>query len=414
MTARPRRPLSPTAATVAATAIAVASIAGLAAPASATLTRVRALGDGASYLEDDSNALVWFASLVDYPDQVVLDLGELDHDAPGSLNESLTGVAGGFHARLDRAGRWGTAGLYVQEDLPAGAPGGAFTLLWARGLGKITVGLKGSFSSHFEGENSTEIPGHGESLYFHDYGASARWDIHDGLYGDLVYELVNVQGDATMQGSYSLPPQHTWSTWGARTRWFIALDETAALVPVFDHRQDDRQVLAEALAAPADQHVYRTAVGCGVNLLPDPDNLVVVSAEYRWGHELHDRLVDNSQTWDYDQSDATYEEVHARVGLESRVLPWLTVRGALQYLRLQNESRLSRGHTLPDEPDRWAEDQSITILTPITVGAGILAGPFQADLVLNARWAETYGTFPFARSPQERGTYTGITFGYRF
>jgi len=409
-----RRPPCRPRPTAAVALAAVVLFAALAAPASATLTRVRTLGDGASYLEDDSNALVWFASLVDYPDQAVLDLGDLDHDAPGSLNQSLTNSAGGFHARLDQAGRWGTVGLYVQEDLPAGAPGGAVTLLWARELGEVVLGLKGSFSSYFEGENSTETVGYGESLYFHVYGASARWDVNDGLYGDLAYEIVNVQGDAAEQGSYSLPPQQTWSTWGARTRWFVAASPTVVVVPVFDHRQDDRQVYAEIPAAPADQHAYRTAVGCGVNLLADPDNLVVVSAEYRWGRELYDRLVDQSTSWEYDHSDRHYEEIQARVGLESRVLPWLAVRGSLQYLRLQDELRKTRGHTLPEDPDRWAEDQSITILTPITLGVGLFAGPFQADLVLNARWGETYGTFPFTASPQERGTYTGITFGYRF
>jgi hypothetical protein len=392
----------------------VALVLALATPATATLTRVRTLGGGASYLEDDSGAMVWYAPLIDYPDQVVLDLGDWDHDAPGGMNQSVVNTAGSAHFRLDQAGRWPTIGVYVQEDLPAEAPGGAITLLGAQSLGKLTLGLKASFSSYFEGANSNDAEGWGESLYFHAYGLGARWDVSDRLYGDLAGEIVNVQGDARAQDLWYLPPQQTWTTWGLRTRWFYGLNETTALVPVFDHRQDDRQVFSEAVGAPADQHARETAAGLGVNILPDPDNLVVLSAEIRWGRQLHDRLPGNSTTWNYDRSDFTWHEIHARVGLESRVLPWLTVRGALRYLRLQDERSSSGGETLPTDPERWAEDQSIRVRTPITLGVGLHAGAFQADLLLNARWTETYGTIPFAPVPTVEGTFTGITLGYRF
>ena len=382
--------------------------------ATATLTRVRSLGGNLNYLEDDAGATVWYAPLLDYPDQIVLDVGDLNHDASGSLNQSLTHSAGSFHARLDEAGKWGTIGVYVQEDLPQDAPGGGATLLAARQFGKVGIGLKGQFTSHFEGFNSTETDGTGESLYFHAYGLGARWDVSDGVYGDIAGEIVNVQGDAASQDLWHLSTQQTWTTWGARTRWFIGLSETTVLVPVFDHRQDDRQVYDDIIAAPADQHARRTTAGLGFNLLPDPDNLVVISAEYRWGLEQHDRLDGNSTAWEYDYSELVYNEGHVRVGLESRVLPWLTVRGALEYYRLQQERLATRGETVPGEADRWAEAKSIEVLTPITLGFGFHFGSFQADLLLNARWSETYGTFPFGPQTNERGTYSALTLGYRF
>lgn len=180
----------------AALALAAGLLLALAAPAFATMARLRALGDGASYLEDDANVLVWFASLVDYPDQVVLDLGHYDHDAEGSLNRRLGAAAGGLHARLDRARRWGTLGIYAQEELPGGAPGGAFTLLGARSFGRLALGCKAMFSTYYQGSNSTDFDGHGKGLYFHAYGLAARWDLGDGLYGDLAGEIVNTQGDA--------------------------------------------------------------------------------------------------------------------------------------------------------------------------------------------------------------------------
>ncbi|MDY0110010.1 MAG: hypothetical protein RBT60_08760 [Candidatus Krumholzibacteria bacterium] len=383
-------------------------------PAGASLARLRALGDGAAYLEDDANVLVWFASLVDYPDQVVLDLGHLDHDAPGSLNRSLTGTAGGLHAQIDRAGRWGTVGLYAQEALPAGAPGGAISVLGARDGGRLVLGARAMFSSYFDGANSTDFYGYGQALYFHAYGLGVRCDLASGLYGDVAGEIVNVQGDASAEGLWLLPPQQTWSTWAARTRWFIGLNATTALVPVLDHRQDDRQFYSEILVAPADRHARRTAVGLGLNILPNADNLVVVSGELSWGRDLHNLLPGGATLWEYDAADFTYQDVHVRVGLETTVRPWLTVRGALQYWRLQHEQSTERGHTVPGPPDRWTSEQSIEVLVPITLGVGLHAGPFQADLVLNARWPETYGTVPFGPVSNQRGTYSGITLGYRF
>ncbi len=385
-----------------------------AAPASATLTRVRAMGGGLSYLEDDAGATVWYAALLDYPDQAVLDLGDLDHDASGSFNRSTTGTAGGFHARLDEAGRWGTVGIYVQEDLPAGAPGGAITLLGARGFGALSLGLQASFSSHYDGDNSTETYGHGESLYIHRYGAAARWDVSDGVYGDIAGELVNVQSSDVEEYLWTLPYEDSWSTWSVRTRWFVALSEQTVWVPVFDFRRDDRTVYSDILAAPADQNAWQTRLGTGFNILPDSDNLVVVSGELRWGREHHARLDGASWICEYDDTNTEYFEVHTRVGLESRVLPWLTVRGALQYVRHQQERWTDRGAAYLDGPDRWTARNDITVLTPITLGVGLHAGPFQADLVLNARWSETYGTVPFGPAPQTLGTYTGITLGYRF
>ena len=382
--------------------------------AAATLTRVRSLGGNLNYLEDDAGATVWYAPLLDYPDQVVLDVGNLDHDAAGSLNRSLTHSAGSFHARLDEAGKWGTVGIYVQEDLPAGAPGGGTTLLAARQFGKVGLGLKAQFTSHQKSFDSTETDGRSESLFYHSYGLGARWDVSDGIYGDLAGDVVNDQASAESQDIWHLPPQHTWSTWGARTRWFIGLSETTVLVPVLDHYQDDRQVYDEIIAAPADLRARRTTAGLGLNLLPDPDNLVVVSAEYRWGSEQHDRLAGRSTVWEFDYSELTYKEIHSRVGLESRVLPWLTLRGALEYYRLQHERLATRSQSAPGEPDRWAEAKSTEVLTPVTLGLGLHFGAFQGDLLLNARWPETYGTFPIGQRTNERGTYSALTLGYRF
>ncbi len=386
----------------------------LVASALATGPRVRALGDGGAYFEDDTAPLLWFGALVDYPDQIVLDLGEYDHDGSGTFNERMLGSGGRATLRLDEAGRWGVLGLAVQEDLPAGAPGGAINLLGARRFGAHTLGARVMLSSHFDGANSSETFGTGESLYFHSYGVATRWDVSDRLYGDVVGEVVNTKSDGNEEQLYTLPAQSVWSSWAVRTRWFWAASDQVVLVPVVDTRHDDRDLLSTRVGAPADQAAWQSSVGLGVDLLRDPDNLVIVSGEWRWGAEDHRRLRGHSTGWEYDASELEYHEIHARVGLESRVLPWLTVRGSLQYLRLQRELRLSRSEFEPGDPDRWAEDTEIHVRTPITLGCALHAGAFQADLVLNGHWSEPAGAVPFAPRPVETGTFSGLSLRYLF
>ncbi len=300
------------------------------------------------------------------------------------------------------------------EDLPADAPGGAITLLGARRLGRLSLGLRAMLTSHFDGEDSTEDWSRGESLYIHSFGVGGRLDLSDRWYGDVAAEVVNTRSDATEEDLWTLPASNVWTGWAARTRWFWAAGDKVVLVPSFDLRADDRRVLSTQIDVPADQDAWQASAGLGVNLLRDPDNLVVVSGAWRWGSEHHVRLRGQSTGWEYDQGDLDYHEIHARVGLESRVLPWLSVRGSLQYHRLQREQALARGDLVQGDPDRWSEQRTIVVQTPITLGCSLHAGPFQADLVLNAREMEVPGTLPFGARATETRTLTGVTVRYLF
>lgn len=386
----------------------------LALPAGATEPRVRALGDGAAYFEDDTAPLTWFGALVDYPDQLVLDLGEYDHDGHGSLNERLQSAGGGLHLRLDEAGRWGVLGLYVQEDLPADAPGGAINVMGARRFGRLSLGARAMLTSHFDGENSTESWGSGESLYIHAYGLGARWDHNDRLYGDLAGEIVNTKSDAAEEDLWQLPASSIWSSWAARTRWFWSLNPQVVVVPLVDLRHDERKIVSDVLGAPADLDAWQSSGGIGFNLLRDPDTTILISGEWRWGTEEHQRIRGTAASWNYDTSDLDYHEIHARVGLEKRLTPWLSVRGSLQYLRLQREQAYTRGVDLDGDPFRWAEDTEIKVRTPITLGLAAHLGQFQADMVLNGHWSTAPGIVPFAARPLDTDTFSGLSLRYLF
>lgn len=379
--------------------------------ASATLTRVRALGGGLSYVDDDAGATLWYTSLLDYPDRAVLDIGDVNLDHGGN---GLGNSGGGIHLALDHPHERTCIGLYLQDTLPAEAPGGAITLLGAHRFGALALGFKAGFTSYFAGENSTETYGYGRGIYFHDYGLAGRWDASPSVSGDLAFDLVNVQGDAGEEDLWYLPYQQNWSTWGVRTRWFVRVSDEVVLVPLIDHRHDDRPAASVTIGAPADRHAYRNAFGVGFQVQTDEANLILISGEYRRIRERESRILGESTSWLFDRTDLTAHEVTARVGIESTVRPWLVLRGSLQYLRLQNERLSARGHTLPDVPDRWAQSRSIMVYTPVTIGVGLALAPFTADVTLNTRWRETYGAFPFTVTPAPAGTYTAITVGYLF
>ncbi len=383
----------------------------LAGQASATLTRVRALGGGLSYLEDDANATLWYARLVDYPDRAVFDVGDIPIDAGGG---GLANSGGGLHVGMSRTDPRTCLGVYVQDTLPADAPGGGITLLGAHRFGGLALGLKAGLTSYFNGENTTETYGAGQGLYYHDFGLGAAVDLSPRLQTDLAVDLVNVQGDAASQDLYALPYQQSWSTWGVRARAAMTVSDVVTLVPMISHRRDDRALFAPQLGSPADLHMFENIFGVGFRVRTDDANLIIVSGEYRRLHERQTRIVGAALAWDYDSADLSSNEVHARVGLESTVRPWLVVRAAMQYVRLQHDRLTTRGHTVPDEPDRWAESTSIQVLTPVTLGAGVALAPFTVDVTLNTRWREVYGVFPFGATPAPTGTYTVITVGYAF
>lgn len=385
-----------------------------AADAAATTARQRSLGGLGDFFEDDANVRRWYGSLVDYPQRAVLELGDWDLDAGGSISRRLSRQGGGLHAQFDAEQRWGVAAVYFGEDLPLPDGGGWVNLLYARRFGDVSVG--GSFyASSFSDAGSTHVGTwlEGRSNFVHELGLGARWDLARHTYLDVAAYRRHVEVDyfARVDSVVILMPNvHGWDSFGARARVFHGLTEQLAAVGRIDYVRDLRFLVDPDLNDLARQDADNLALGAGLNYLPDPDNLIVVSLDYRRVDDVRRARNPFYATFQHRQGD--WWRLDGRCGLESRVLPWLTVRAAVSYRRTVDEFTLT--YRWSDEFLEWRYDYRVHVSTPVVLGLGVHLGAFDADLVLNDTAPFGPG-FPPTTAPLDGGSrYSAVTLGYRF
>ncbi len=365
-------------------AIAAGLLAGLlAAPAAATVARVEALGGLGGYLEDQSNVLPWYGSLLDYPDLAVLELGDYDLEGHPDLREQQASDQGAsFHARLDQRRRWGVLAAYL-ESLP-GLPrdGVRLTGLYGRTFGPVGAVVTFGGTSYQESRDRDEEPYEARWNYHHVAGAGLRWSLSERLYADLAGEVINTQFGYQDNGREILfDGGSTWESFGVRARAFWGPDERVALVPLFEHLEQHRPTYSLDLEDVADLDSRLTRVGLGVNLLLDADNLLVFSAEYR--DVESDQIGPGNLGALYDQSLEDHYSVGVRFGVESRVLSWLTGRAAARYLRFQG-TVLQRRFPVEGVTDPALRyDFDVRADVALSLGLALHLGRFEADFVVN-------------------------------
>ena len=118
------------------------------------------------------------------------------------------------------------------------------------------------------------------------------------------------------------------------------------VVPHVSYEHDVRPTVSDALGGVADLSGWNLLAGLGVNALLDPDNLVVVSLDYLSLQRDWAARYPEHATFDTGWRDIW--QVAVRVGVESRVQPWLTLRAGAVYRRLTDEwyltETLAPGH----------------------------------------------------------------------
>ncbi|MEZ4386137.1 MAG: hypothetical protein R3D98_00890 [Candidatus Krumholzibacteriia bacterium] len=377
-------------------------------PAGAGTARVLALGDDDQFLVDEANVLRWYADLVAHPDLAFVELGDPVHGQDRAFaGRSLIGHGGGVHLRLDTDGTWGTVAFTFEDRLVRGANDGAFSLLWGRRLGGVDVGLGGRFTTFGRSRAGTAVGDRIDSEYLHQYEFGVAGPLRDGLRLELAGEVINTLTESS--GALYRLSAREWTSFGLRARGLVEVSPTVTLVPAVDYTRILRALDSALLGGPADRDAYQTSLGLGANLRPDADTLVLISSEYRVGRDdLRERGAGGADlAWQ--RSDREYYQLRGRVGLETEVLPWLTARVAVQYVRLHEE--VDRRHA--DGGARDARNLE-AVATPLAFGLGLRQGRLTVDLMYN-------DTAPVNAGLQAEGLFAGdgpgmaaVTVGWSF
>ncbi len=373
----------------------------------ATTARVRSLGGQSDYYEDDSSVQRWYGALVDYPNRAHLDAGDWNHDTG-----DIEGTGGGLHVQFDRAGKWGTAAMHFGDDLPEPDPGGWIRLLYARRFGKIALGA--TFRGTSYSQAASDPPDQnllGESRFVHDLGLGARWDLSDRVYADLAAEIREGEVDYYDNANgIVVEDDGGFDSWGARARVFHGLHDRVAAVYRLEWYHDQRPISDATMNGLVDMDAKIFRGGLGFNVLVDPDNLVVVSIDFDRNEENRNAQFPFYVDWDYGWRQ--WWRLDVRVGVESRVLPWLTLRGAASYRRTVDEQVYSYTWTSDYEERVYTYDLGVEV--PVVLGVGVHFGSFDADFVFNDRALFDVNTGAARRDFGEGDTYTSLTLRYSF
>jgi hypothetical protein len=374
---------------------------------SASSTRLTSLGGDGDYLEDSHNVLRWFGSLPDFGNLAVLELGDLqEEEADGELPMPSNQGAGG-HFYLDSRGRFGTVAFYVSEVASAGQVPGTVTAIWSRTFDPVQVGL---FSNWTDREGPAGEADLGLLKAEEDWavGIGLRAELAARVYGDLAAEL---RGTGRRLGGFQAPVEEldSWEGHSWRVRLFVGVTEKVALVPVVDYFLEDHLDLLERFGVPADRRAHQTRLGIGLNYFPDPDNMILVSYEYRDSKETFQPLpLESSSLLGFESRVGSHR---LRFGLESRVLPWLTLRGgAMQAVPERDEIRTVWS---PTGPDRQVEELGTPEMA-LSLGLGVHFAEFDADLVFSGRSPFSLGHFLTGSAEDGTANFSSITLTYRF
>ena len=378
--------------------------------AKATSTRILSLGGLSDYFEDDFNILLWYGSLPDYGNLAVLELGDFYFSRDDADPNQVIRQGAGVHANFDRAQKWGTAALYLSDVTDPDQIPGTLNLMWARRFGPIQAGLS------FQWTLLDELfLADGDSFRSKEsnskLGLGLRWDLAERVYTDLAADAVGTWRQYEVQEAgiviYDEEQRNSWDSYNLRGRLFWGVAEKVALVPVFTYQRRDHLTSLTSTNIPADLDAHETHLGLGVDVFPNSDNMLLFSYEYRTGKERFD-IRDNP--FDLHQLENKFHEHNLRLGLESRVISWLTLRGgALQVIPDMNFKAVYLDSGTEDSVTGGFEDPQLDL----NLGIGLHFGAFDADFAFNDNAPFSLGYFLTGGGEGDHN-FTSITLQYIF
>lgn len=377
----------------------------VAAAATASTGRLRALGGEGTYLEDPANVLLWYGSLGDYPNLAIAETGtwKLNGGYPGEGPARRSGgwlgghlaVPGGVTVAAFYTDRFddGDPGQLIPSNLGHGA---AFLACRVFGRAQIAAMLRiGSYSEDESDSTSgwivpTYVP---ERIVRDnrrlDLGLGLRLDLGERAYLDAAVERRGVRLDEARYSSLEEDFEQireSDATIAGRMRLFYQTTPNSALVPQVELQRVDQPLPIAWYGLVSEVDVWQLRIGTGWNYYPDPDRLIVLFYEYLYGEgDLVSRTL--SSSFAESQWDLKWNAGRAGIALESRFLPWLTLRTAYRW------ERRSRSETLYSPIGSWSgiEPTEIDGIEHfLSLGAGLHLGRFDVDVAV----AEGYPSAP--------------------
>lgn len=384
----------------------------VAVPAGATTARIVALGEGSAYYEDDRGVMRWYGSLADYPDLLALESGRFSagNGYKGRHGRKLSGPGAGAHLELGESDRWGTGAIYYHArgddadpgSLHRGFLGDNVSIMWGQDSGPVTVGLiwREGGETRFEGPNATAVRGRQEA------GFGLRLDLAENAYLDVAGEgrrlTDRAEGTNSSGESWATPGHDSWDNYGYRTRAFWGISDRLVLVPLIEYVAEDWATTLFADGGLAEEYSQNTGhlwrLGCGLNFLRDPDNLLVLSADYvdgRTAYSLFDTGEDPTDSFAH-----RYTAFLGKAAVESRLAHWLVARLSVGYEHLDVSG------------DFLHPETGSTLL--IAGGAGLQLPAFVLDLAVAGREPRGFARYAPTLEQEEDDLWMSVSARWDF
>ncbi|MGD9547388.1 MAG: hypothetical protein AB7V45_07510 [Candidatus Krumholzibacteriia bacterium] len=343
-------------------------------PAGATPARIAALGGRGDFFTDEANVHRWCAVLGEYPGLVTLSSGWQGLNSASEPGEDVFRPGGGFQLGIGPEGRWATAGFFIDGRGTGSDPGS----LVPTGNG---LAVSGMIAHRWNGvlaalryrrvSSEQEAAGFGTWTDLHqDIGAGLRLPTPGEGFLDLAGEIRGINRDLSSSVPQEGFPEgnagDSWDGYGVRVRAFFPVGTLAAVVPVFEYATgtDPRARIDGSTVVPSTDLERLARVGCGLDVFPDLDNMLVLSAEYLDA----DLTVPNPLDSWYPVQRRSRRDFFLRLGMERRLAPWLVARAAAGF-----------DHNLDSEPG--AGDDT-TERWPLSVGLSTSFGGTTLDVAL--------------------------------
>ena len=323
-------------------------------PVLATTPRVTALGGAGDYLEDDSGYLRWFGALGDYGNAATVDFGHFNiykgyHDL---FENTLSGPGIRVRQHLGQGlgTDLGTLAVFWQRqdtDLPLSTlfrieRKNTYGFTYARRVGPVQLGINGQNcpGDYLVRHDVSPFPAFDIQYLDHrrSWGLGARMDLSPSAYLDVALRTEKISVETALTSEHQSTSREfdgLWST-NLRSRLFLRLGESTALVPLLEYLHEQRPSAARAMTTFGNLDGVMVRLGCGLNHFPDVDHAYFVTFEW----ENVDSSFLTPSIYGTREFEMDWNAFRLQVGSETRTLPWLTLRSSVGYL-------LSRGKGMP-------------------------------------------------------------------